>query len=179
VEDNPRVPHYKVEKYLESSDIPYTFLRPSFFMQNLNTTHREEIQKRDEIYLPVGDGKTSFIDVRDIGAVGARVLSESGHENRFYELTGAEALDYYQVAEIFSETLGRKITYKNPNQFSFLWYTLRHGTPLPFALVMLMLYRSTRLGMAERVTGDAEQLLGRSPTSFQRYVQDYKDVWQS
>ncbi|NIV39485.1 MAG: SDR family NAD(P)-dependent oxidoreductase, partial [Anaerolineae bacterium] len=58
-----------------------------------------------EIMIPVGKARTSFLDVRDIGAVAAKVLSEPGHENRAYQLTGGEALDYYQVAELFSQEL--------------------------------------------------------------------------
>ena len=78
VEDNPRVPHYAAEQHIKTAGVPYTFLRPSFFMQNLNTTHRAEIREHDEIYLPVGKARTSFIDTRDIGAVAAKVLSDDG-----------------------------------------------------------------------------------------------------
>ena len=108
-ESNPIIPHAKVEKYIQSVGIPYTFLRASFFMQNLSTTHRQDIQQRNEIFLPAGKGKTSFIDVRDIAAVGVRALTEVGHQNQAYSLTGSEALDYYQVAEIFTEVLGKPI----------------------------------------------------------------------
>ena len=34
---NRRVPHYQVEKKIEASGIPYTFLRPSYSMQILST----------------------------------------------------------------------------------------------------------------------------------------------
>ncbi len=44
IERNPIPPHYKVEKYIKESGVPYTFLRPSFFMQNLNSTHRDDIR---------------------------------------------------------------------------------------------------------------------------------------
>lgn len=178
VEDNPRVPHYAAEQHLKSLGVPYTFLRPSFFMQNLNTTHRAEIRDRDEIYLPVGKARTSFIDTRDIGAVAATVLSEAGHANIAYPLTGGEALDYYQVADIFSEVLGRKITYKDPSSLAFLYSTVRHGTPLKFALVMSMLYRSTKQGIADVITDDVSRLLGRPPRPFRQYVIDYADSWQ-
>lgn len=100
------VPHYKVEEYLVNSPMAWTFLRASFFMQNLNTTHRLEIKEHDEIFVPVGKARTSFIDVRDIAAVAAIALSQPGHENKAYELTGAEALDYWQAARVLSEALG-------------------------------------------------------------------------
>ena len=45
------VPHHRVEKYIENLEIPYTFLRPSFFMQNLSTTHKKEIKDNNEIFI--------------------------------------------------------------------------------------------------------------------------------
>lgn len=178
VEDNPRVPHYDAEQHILDRGAPYTFLRPSFFMQNLNTTHREEVRDRDEIFIPAGDSRTSFIDTRDIGAAAARVLSEDGHLHRTYDLTGREALDYYQVAEIFTRVLGREISYENPSLLSFAWHSWRRGRSLPFTFVMAMLYRATRDGAADIVTGDVEQLLGRSPIPFEQYVRDYAHVWE-
>ncbi|MBV9173988.1 MAG: NAD(P)H-binding protein, partial [Chloroflexi bacterium] len=39
VERNPVVPHRSIERALLDSGLTYTFLRASFFMQNLSTTH--------------------------------------------------------------------------------------------------------------------------------------------
>ncbi len=178
IEKTTYVPHYKVEQYLRASRMAWTFLRASFFMQNLNTTHRLEIKDRNEIFVPVGKAKTSFLDVRDIGAVGAVVLTEPGHENKAYDLTGPEALDYWQAAQILSETLGRKITYRNPNPLHFLYKTVQRGTALMFALVMTGLYTATRFGQADVVTKEVERLTGRKPIPFRQYTEDYKASWQ-
>lgn len=67
VENNRIVPHYKVEQAILELGIAYTFIRPSFFMQNLTTTHLPEIRDEARIFVPAGDGSTNFIDVRDIG----------------------------------------------------------------------------------------------------------------
>jgi uncharacterized protein YbjT (DUF2867 family) len=75
---------------------------------------------RNRIAVPVGRTKTTFIDVRDIAAVAVRVLTETGHENQRYTLTGSEALDYYEVAARLSAALGRTIRYTNPNVLAFL-----------------------------------------------------------
>lgn len=171
------VPHYKVESYLREQQFQTTYLRCSFFMQNLNTTHRNEIKQHNEISVPVGDARTSFIDVRDIGAVAARCLLEEGHAHKNYDLTGSEALDYWQVTQVLSETLNREIRYRNPNLFHFLYQSVRRGTPFRFALVMLVLYTSTRFGMAEPVTREVERITGRKPISFQQYAQEFREAW--
>ena len=177
IEKTTFVPHYKVEQYLKEMELQTTFLRCSFFMQNLNTTHRQEIKERSEIMIPVGAAKTSFIDVRDIGAVAALALSEESHAGKNYDLTGSEALDYWEVAGIMSEVLGRRITYRNPGSLRFLLETIRRGIPFRYALVMLGLYTSTRFGMADRVTNEMERLTGRKPITFRQYVQDYREMW--
>jgi len=177
IENAKFVPHYKVEQYLKEVQLQTTFLRCSFFMQNLSTTHRKEIREHSEIFVPVGNARTSFIDVRDIGAVAAVVLAENGHTGKNYDLTGSEALDYWQAAKILSATLGREIIYRNPNPLHFFLETLRRGTPFTFALVMLGLYTSTRFGMAVPVTAEVEKLIGRKPITFEQYTRDYKDAW--
>lgn len=177
IEQNKRVPHYQIEQYLRSSSIHWTFLRASFFMQNLSSTHRREIQERSEVFVPVGRGKTSFIDVRDIAAVAVVALTQSGHENQAYDLTGPAALDYYEVAKILGEGLGRKINYRDPSLLSFLWQTVRDGAHLPFALVMAYLYIQTRRGMSAFTTDEVERLLGRSPISLRQFVEDNREMW--
>ena len=146
-------------------------------MQNLSTTHRKEIKERNEIFVPVGKAKTSFIDARDIGAVAAVALTQDGHANKNYDLTGSEALDYWQTTKILSDVLGREIQYKNPNPIYFLIETMRRGTPFIFALVMTGLYTSTRFGMAEPITNEVEKLTGRKPISFKEFANDYKENW--
>lgn len=178
IENTTYVPHYKVETYLKAINMQTTFLRCSFFMQNLNTTHRREIKERNEIFVPVGKAKTAFIDARDIGAVAAVTLLEDGHADMNYDLTGSQRLDYWEVASIMSEILGRRITYRNPNPLHFLIETMRRGTPFMFALVMTGLYTSTRFGMAEPITDEVERLTGISPITFRQYVTDYEDAWK-
>lgn len=176
IEQNTGVPHYKVEQYLQNSGLHYTFLRCSFFMQNLNTVHRAEIRDRDEIFIPVGGARTSFIDVRDIGAVAAVCLTRPGHENKAYDLTGPEGLDYDQVADLFTRVLGRKITYKNPSALAFFLRQVRK-TPFMFALVTTWLYTNTKTGMADRVTGEVRRLTGCEPRTLRQYIEDYRDSW--
>lgn len=178
VENNPLTPHAKIEKLITDTNLPYTFLRPSFFMQNLSTTHRNEIVKRNEIFVPAGDGKTSFVDVRDIGAVAALTLTHKEHLNKAYELTGSEALSYYEIADILSSVLGRTITYKDPSVFRFAWRKrLQENVPLGFVLIMITLYSVAKAGRAAGLTNEIQRLLGRPPITFRQFAEDYRDVW--
>ncbi len=178
------VPHYAIERAIEQLNIPAVFLRCSFFMQNLNTTHREDIRLRDRLFMPAGNGKTSFIDVRDIAAIAVKFLTEEHHQsqelseiNRAYDLTGAVALTYSEVATIFTNVIGRPIHYTNPPIPIFIWQMVQQGFPLQFVLVMVGIYTTARLGFADLVTSDVQQLLGCSPISIDRYVEDYRECW--
>ena len=180
VENNPVTPHHKIEKLLVESGVPFTFLRPSFFMQNLSTTHRDEIRLRSEIFVPAGNGRTSFVDVRDIAAVAALALTSltGEHLNRGYELTGSEAMTYREVATTLTTVLRRKITYRNPSLLRFIWRTwLREKKPLGFTLVMAALYTVAKVGKASRLTKETKRLLGRPPTTFLQFVIDNQAVW--
>jgi len=177
VEKRTYVPHYKIEQAILARGFDWTFLRASFFMQNLNTTHRAEIADHNEIALPVGSAKTSFIDVRDIGAVAAKALSEPGHRNRAYTLTGGESLDYNQVASIMSNVLNRPIRYTDPSFISFFANQIKAGRTAAYAFVVTALYTMTRMGGADTISDDVPRLLQRPPIRFQQYVEDYRAAW--
>lgn len=180
VENTPITPHHKIEKIIVEAGLPFVFLRPSFFMQNLSTTHRTEIKDYNEIFVPAGHGRTSFVDVRDVGAVAALVLSSpvTEHLNRGYELTGSEALTYGEVADTLTKVLGRKITYRNPSVVRFVWQKWqKEKTPLGFTLIMVALYTVSKLGKAAGVSDEMERLLKRRPGSFRQFAKDYQAVW--
>lgn len=56
----PFVPHYKNEKTIKKSGIPYTFVRAGYFMQNLNDFLRTELRENHRIFVPAGKGKNQF-----------------------------------------------------------------------------------------------------------------------
>ena len=175
---NPLVPHRWIEWKLLRSGMDRTFLRPSFFMQNLAMTHRADIRDRDVIFVPADQGRTSFIDARDVAAVGVRALTEDGHRNTAYALTGDEALSYVEVADRFSEVLGREIRYANPSVLAFIRHMRQQGHPWPFVLMMTGIYLTARFGLAATVTDDLEEVLGRPPTSMRTFVHDYRSCWE-
>ncbi|WP_246391996.1 hypothetical protein [Halosimplex pelagicum] len=147
-------------------------------MQNLSEVHGRDIVERDRIFVPAGDGATSFVDARDVGAVAAVVLTENGHANRAYDLTGPAALTYEEVAAVFSDVLDRPITYADPSVVAFVRGMRSRGEPLPFVLLMVGIYTTARLGLADRVTDDVARLLGRPPRDVATFVADYADEFR-
>jgi uncharacterized protein YbjT (DUF2867 family) len=188
-ERNPVVPHAAIEKHLEmlarDGEASFTFLRAAFFMQNLSTTHCADIRELHDLYIPAGNGKTAFVDVRDIAAVAVKALTlEPENLTRLalrdagVELTGDEALDYHEVAAIMTRALGRTITYSNPSNLAFGMHLKRQGIPLAQILVMGALYTVAKLGLAGKRTGEVQRILERPPRSLEQFVTDHAAVWR-
>jgi uncharacterized protein YbjT (DUF2867 family) len=155
--------------------LPFVFLRPSFFFQNLLVNHRQDIVERDDLFIPAGSGHTSFIDTRDIAAVAVQVLTHRHFVNGGIDLTGAIALTYSELAEVFSRVLGRPIKYSNPSIPEFNHEMRERGLKAEYVLVMILIYTINRFGLAARVTNDVKRILGREPIQAEQFVQDFKD----
>ena len=171
---NPVVPHRKLELAIEKLELPHVFLRPSFFLQNLSTTHLEDIRDRDDLFVPTGKGRTSFIDARDVAAVAVRALSVPHIVNGGIDLTGAEAITYGELAAIFTDVLGREVVYSNPAPLAFGIEMQRRGIKPEFVNVMILIYNTNRFGLAARVTGEVRRILGRDPIAARAFVRDFK-----
>ena len=176
VEHNKMVPHYVVEQACIEYELPYVFIRPSFFMQNLTTTHLAEIRDERVVFTPTGRGKTNFIDVRDIGELAAKILSEEGHLNRKYTVTGEKSYSYAEIAEELSSGLDVSIRFVNPGPIRFIARNLRQGRKLAITLVMLFLYSIVKFGKGDITTGDTEAILGRRPRSLQDFIADHRTL---
>jgi uncharacterized protein YbjT (DUF2867 family) len=106
--------HRAVERAIETSGMPWTFLRPNSFMQNTVTFMAPTIRTEGAFYSASGGARISHVDVRDLAAVAIRALTEPGHEGAIYQLSGPEALSYDEMAEELSRTLGRVIRQHQP-----------------------------------------------------------------
>lgn len=173
------VPHHAIEAQLKRSALPWTLLRPSFFMQNLTTTHLAEIRDRDEIYVPAGAGRTNFIDAADIGEAATLCLTTSGHDRKAYEITGTEALTYAEVAQLITDALGRTITYRNPSAGEFKARMRAEGHPEEFIKVTARIYAIARFGLAAGTKDTFERLVGHKPRTMAEWVALNATAWRS
>jgi uncharacterized protein YbjT (DUF2867 family) len=170
--------HRDSEERIEASGVPYTFLRPNGFMQNLVSYNADTIKTQSAFYAAQADGAVSHIDVRDIGAVAVRVLSESGHEGKAYALTGPEALSHDQIAEKLSRATGRAVRYVNLAPADLKKAMLAGGAPEWSVDALLDLQRLYREGNASLVDPAVERITGRTATTFDQFARDYASAFQ-
>ena len=176
VENNTIPPHHKIEKHIEEIGLPYAHIRPGFFMQNLSGIHSIEIREQDKIFIPAGKSKTSFIDAYDIGTAVAVLLHNADkYKNTAHTITGPEALDYYEVAEILSGVTGRKISYAKPSFLRYRSYYIKNrGFDKGYVNVTVALYFMTRMGTAKAVTDGFYKLTGKSPRTLLDFAESNK-----
>ncbi|WP_254523666.1 NAD(P)H-binding protein [Natrinema caseinilyticum] len=170
----PLVPHARIESWLEAADAETTFLRASFFMQTLSTTHREDVRD-GRLAVPAGDGKTSLVDARDVAAVAVRTLRRD--HTGTYDLTGPDALSYAEVCWQLSMVLDRDVEYVDPSLPRFVVSQYRRDVPVAKVAAMAAIYTTARLGLADRVTDDVRSILGRPPTDFLTFARDTRTAW--
>ena len=174
---NPFVPHHQVEGYLKDSGIRYSLLRPSFFMQILSTTHRDDIRRHDQLLLPAGHARTSFVDAEDVGAAAAKLLLKPPAASAGYELTGRVAFTYDEVAAQLSAVLGRPIRYRAAGIREFRAYERAKGTPPALINVMTGIYLAARFGLATHVSPVLAGLLGREPGTLRAFLERERACW--
>jgi uncharacterized protein YbjT (DUF2867 family) len=173
--------HRQEEKIIEESGITYAFLRSGAFMQNFINFFGQTIKNQNAFYLPAGDGKVSFVDVRDIAAVVAKLLTKNNgnrgqqHENKAYDITGPEALSYSQAAEIISKEIGKKISYVDIPEEDARKAMKGIGMEDWLIDAIMELYNIIKAGYASQTTNTVEQIIGRKPTSFAQFVRDYSN----
>ena len=171
--------HAESEDYIRSSGVPYTFLRPNGFMQNMVNYNVPTINTQNAFYGSEGDGRVSQVDIRNVAAVAVKALTEDGHAGKTYTLTGPEALTNREIAQILSDTLGREIRYIDLPPAQLKQALLASGIPEWSVDALLDLQRLYREGAAATVTGDVEQILRRKPIGYTQFARDCKNVFQA
>jgi len=156
--------HALSDAELERSDLPYTILKPHFFMQNLFMA-AETVVKEGAMYLALGDGKMGMIDVTDIAAVAAQVLTTPGHLGKTYVMTGPASIDMHQVAAAFTEAVGKPVRYV-PIPVAGLDQGMAQMGMDEFTRTLLCDYFTAySSGWGDVVTDTVPQLLGRPARS--------------
>jgi len=164
--------HARAEAYIRDSGIPFTFIRPESFMQNL-IFDRETIRDQGSIYAQTGDGKIAMVDARDIAAAASIALLNDGHEGKTYELTGPEAVSYHDIASTFSKVLGRTVRYIPVTSVQARSSMLEAGMPAWLVEDLVAVGKLHASGLAGELSPDLERVTGSKGHSVEDFIRDY------
>ncbi|MGF9762981.1 SDR family oxidoreductase [Microvirga sp. 0TCS3.31] len=176
VDADDSIPYRQVELFLERSGTPFVILRPNWFTDNFQLFWLEGI-KHGVISVPAGQGKSSFIDVRDIAASAAAGLTSSRFDGQAFNLTGPEALSYGEASAILSKASGRAITYKPATDAEFVTTLVGAGVPKAYAEFLASIFHPVREGWTAAVSNAVQTLTGKAPRSVEAYAKDYAGVF--
>ena len=76
-------------------------------MQNFSESFMLDGILAGELVLPAGDTVEPFIDADDIADVAVAALTEAGHRNRLFEVTGPRALNFAECIKTIADAIGR------------------------------------------------------------------------
>jgi len=171
-------PMRRAELDLIASGVPYNIIRPSWFNQNFVNFWGYGIKNLNTIALPVGEGKTGFIDARDIAAVAAKLLVDDSRTGEGFTLTGPEALSHAEVAAIISEATGKTVAFADISPDELRPVLIGAGLPADYTELLLVLLSYIKAGYTATVTDAVEQITGAKPRTFKAFAAEAADSWK-
>lgn len=171
VDADDNIPFRQLELWLERSGTPFVILRPNWFSDNFATYWAAAVA-RGEIRLPAGEGRSSFIDTRDIAAAAAGALTTDRHDGKAFVLTGPSAYGYGEAAGLLSEALGRPVGYQSVDDATFIAEAVANGFPQDYARLLTVIFHPVREGWTALVTDAVETLSGKRPRSLADSIPD-------
>lgn len=157
--------HALSEIELAASGLGWTVIRPAFFMQNLFGS-----VSGGTLYGPTGEGRISLIDVRDIAAFAARVLTDPRpHHGRTYTITGPESISLREAAARIG------VGYQPVAPEDAYRAMLQAGLPEWDAAVNVEYARAYASGWGDYTTGDFAEVMGHPGRRFEVFAADYAE----
>jgi len=169
--------HARTERQLEDSGLPFTHLRPLFFMQNILAFGRE-VAETGTLAAPMGDARIAMIDARDVAAAAVATLTTGGHAGQAYTLTGSEALSFADVATQLSAATGSPVAYHDQPPEARRRQIEAAGLPDWHAGLRMEFWSVLGAGGAAAVTGAVARLTGQPPRSFARFAGEHAALFR-
>ena len=169
--------HFEIEEHLKTCGLQWCILSPGLFMQNM--LGQAANIKQGKIAQPwPKDVPVALIDVRDTGALGARVLREPGkHAGRIYSFTGPSTT-YGEFANVIAETLRKPITYTALSLEQAEQGLKARGMPDWLVAHLLAMARAGAAGaFSNENMQPIRDIVGREPITIRQFVQDYRNAF--
>jgi len=160
---------------LQASGLEWSLISPNSVMETSLLPMADAVKERGEIYGISGKGKIGLVALADVAEAAAVVLTGEGHHAQNYEITGAKAVDLFEVARTLSEVLGREVRYVDMPEAAFAEMLVEEAgmPPEVVELEVLCHLRLWREGNAEKVSDAFTRLTGKAPTSLAMFFEQH------
>jgi uncharacterized protein YbjT (DUF2867 family) len=154
----------RVEAAIRRGPLAWTILRPSHFAQNF--TEAMFVPVDGEVVAPVGDGAEPFIDVEDIAAVAAAILTGNAHAGETIELSGPNAITFDEAVQILGRRTGRTLRYVPEDADEHADRLRAAGTPEGYVTWRMAMLEGIRSGRDAYISDGVLEVLGRPANDF-------------
>ena len=170
--------HYEIEEHLKACGLQWCILSPGLFMQNI-VGQAANIKNDGKIVQPwPKDLPVALIDVRDTGALGARVLRDPGkHAGKLYSFSGVSTT-FGDFANVIGEVLGKPIAYVPITLEQAEAGMTSRGMPDWLVAHLVAIARAGGQGaFSKENTGPIRDIVGRAPITTRQFAQDHKGAF--
>ncbi|MGO2369063.1 MAG: NmrA family NAD(P)-binding protein [Serratia sp. (in: enterobacteria)] len=170
----------QAEDVVKNSGADWTVLRASWFMQNFSESFILDDLLNGQVYLPPGEIPEPFIDAEDIADAAVAALTQPGHSNTLYELSGPRLMTFAQAVGEIALASGREIHYQQVPVADYVDYLREAQLPAEMIALLEYLFSTVLDGRNASVTDGIQRSLGRAPRDFSAYIADTaaSGVWQ-
>ncbi|HUF13844.1 MAG TPA: SDR family oxidoreductase [Longimicrobiales bacterium] len=170
---------HRVERHIIDTGVAWTLLRPNIYMQNFARGFvAASIRSSGVFRLSAGDGRVSFVDVRDVAEIASIVLGRDDDFGAAYMLTGPAALSHDEVAAAIAAAAGKPVRYEQIDDERMRGLLLADDWSAQQAATFVGLLEAIRGGERAAVSEETRALLGRAPTSFDTFARDHAEGWR-
>lgn len=172
VDADDSIPYRQAEIALERSGVRWVVLRPNWFTDNFINYWKPGIDAAGVIAVPAAEGKSSFIDARDIADSAAAALTTDRFDGKAFNLTGPDALGYAEAAALISEAIGKPVAYQAVDDETFVGILVGAGVPEVYARFLASIFYPVREGWTAVVTNDVQTLTGHPARAVAAWVKE-------
>lgn len=174
------IPHNKIERLINEFNLEYIFIRPSYFMQNLTTTLIHDIKTKRQIILPSGRAKFNWVDIENIGEIGAILLDRfKDYKNHAFDITGLENKNFTTVTALINEEIENPIKFKNVNPIKFYRIKKQEGMVNGMILVMILLHFLPRFQKEPTISNFYEKVTTKKPNDLRTFIKREKHKFEN
>jgi uncharacterized protein YbjT (DUF2867 family) len=168
--------HAYLEKLIEQTSLEWTFLRTTGFMANA-LGFAPQIRGGDVVRFPYGAASRTSVHEGDLAAVGARALTEDGHDGRTYLVSGPHALTQEEQLQIIGEVIGRSLRWEDVHAEEARRQMVATGWPPSYADGALD-YFATLTRQPEVGSSTVAEVTGRPAHTFRQWVEEHVDAFR-
>lgn len=181
--------HIATEQMIEQSGLAWTHLRDSLYAEAVGTAMAIPALQSGHKPENAGDGRVPVVSRDDCVAMAVAVLTQDGHADKAYDVTGPELWTLPDAMALVSRMAGKPIQIERVDDEGMFGYFDSLGIPrkasdvvpdgpIPWASEGMVTFgQSIREGFMDVQSNDVERVTGRPPRSLRSVLEECRPLW--